>query len=93
MTVEIIEKIIDKMFQNGEIIEVILNVVKRQYGFIHKQTIAEFNGVKGFLIWDFIFWNEITFKDMDGNIFSLFHSISDKETEKMWEELSKKYGI
>lgn len=43
---------------------------------------AEINGAKGFLIWDYIIYNEITFKDMNDNIYSLFSSVSDDETEK-----------
>ena len=66
--------------------------IERTYGIVHRNTTAEINGKKGFLIWDYIVWNEITFKDEDGNITSFFTSISDKETEKVWDELVKKYG-
>lgn len=38
-------------------------------------------------------YNEITFKDMDDNIQSLFKSPDDSETEEKWDELEKKYGI
>ena len=89
---EIIDKI-DKVFQNGHIMGDILKNLSRVHGIIHKQTMAEFNGVKGFLIWDYIIWNEITFDDMEGNSYSLFSSISDNGTEKVWEELSKRYGV
>lgn len=71
----------------------IKKVVKETYGFIHKQTLAEVNGEKGFLIWDFIIYNEITFKTMDGVIISLFTSISNKETEAEWNRLEQKFGV
>ena len=88
---EIIDKI-DKGFQNGHIAGDLFDILKRMHGIIHKRTTAEINGVKGFLVWDYIIWNEITFDDMEGNIISLFSSISDRDTQKVWEELSEKYG-
>ena len=54
---------------------------------------AGFNGVKGFLVWDFIIYNEITFDDMDGHIYSFFSSISDEETEAEWNKLVSKYSM
>lgn len=71
----------------------IVQILSKTYGVIYKQTPAEINGVKGFLIWDYILFNEITFKDMDENIYSLFKSTDDSETEKKWDELEKKYGV
>lgn len=72
----------------GEMVE----GVKKTYGLIHKRTEAEVNGKKGFLIWDYILYNEITFQDEDGNIMSFYNSISDKQTEAEWDKLVKKYG-
>ena len=57
----------------------------RTYGLIHKSTAAEIHGVKGFLIWDYILYNEITFKDNNENIVSLYRGLSDRETEERWE--------
>lgn len=89
---EIIDKI-DKAFQNGHIIEGLFEILKKVHGIVYKRTAAEINGVKGSLVWDYIIWNEITFDDMEGNIISLFSSASDRDTEKVWEELLKKYGV
>ena len=63
------------------------------YGSVHKCTTAVINGKKGFLVWDSIVWNEITFQDEDGKIMPFFTSMSDKETEKEWNDLVKKYGV
>lgn len=71
----------------------IVQILSKTYGVIHKQTQAEINGVQGFLIWDYILFNEITFKDMNENIYSLFKSADNSETEKKWDELEKKYGV
>ena len=74
----------------------VLPVVKeifRAHGFVHKRETVEINGAKGFLVWDFIIYNEITFDDMDGNCYSFFTSVSDEETEEKWNELVVKYGI
>ena len=68
-----------------ELVEAIPHI----YGLIHKQVPAKIHDEKGFLIWDYIIFNEITFKDMRGNIYSLFKSMSDSETEKKWDELEK----
>ncbi len=67
--------------------------ISKTHGFIHKRTEAEINGIKGFLVWDFIVYNEITFDDAEGNIMSFFTSISDAETEAEWNRLVKKYGV
>lgn len=63
------------------------------HGVVHKRTTAEINGVKGFLVWDFIIYNEITFDDMDGRCYSFFNSVSDEETELKWNKLVARYGI
>lgn len=60
----------------------IIEEIKKEYGLIHKSTAAEIHGIKGFLIWDYIIFNEITFKDMDGKIVSLYRGFSDQDTEK-----------
>jgi len=62
------------------------------HGKIHKRVDAEINGVKGFLVWDFIIYNEIFFEDMNGHMFSFFSSMSDEKTQSEWDELVKKYG-
>ena len=67
--------------------------IKKIYGLIHKRATAEINGKKGFLIWDFIIYNEITFQDEDEKIISFFSSMSDEDTETVWNELVKKYGV
>jgi len=83
-----------------EVIELLRDVIgpavtyiSRMHGIVHKRTTAEINGVKGFLVWDYIIYNEITFDDVNGNIYSFFSSISDKETEDEWNKLVEKYGI
>lgn len=68
-----------------------VKVVSRMHGIVHKRTDAEVNGVKGFLVWDYIIYNEITFDDMEGNIYSFFSSSSDEETQAEWDRLVKKY--
>ena len=75
----------------AEIPEVV-QILTKTYGVIHKQIPAEIDGVQGFMIWDYILYNEITFKDRDDNIQSLFKSPDDSETEEKWDELKKKYG-
>lgn len=63
------------------------------HGFIHKTTEAEIGGIRGRLVWDYIVYNELTFDDAEGNIISLFTSISDDETKAEWNRLVDEYGI
>lgn len=76
-----------------EIAGLTIKLVQKQHGLIHKRTAAEVYGKKGFLVWDYIVFNEITFDDMDGNMLSFFTSPSDEETERVWNELVNKYGV
>lgn len=82
---------LDLILQAVPFVKEIAKEVK--YGFIENRAPAEINGVKGFFIWDYILYNEITFEDIDGNMYSFFTSFSDKETEKRWNEFIEKYGI
>lgn len=76
-----------------EVISEVVKLRKGPYGIIHKGEPVMINGVSGFLIWDYIIWNEITFEDRDGNQYSLFNSISDNATEKRWNELVERFGV
>lgn len=67
--------------------------ISKAHGFVHKRAEAEINGIRGFLVWDFIVYNEITFDDSEGNIMSFFTSMSDDETEAEWNRLVRKYGV
>ena len=67
--------------------------ISKAHGFVHKRAEAEINGIRGFLVWDFIVYNEITFDDAEGNIMSFFTSTSDDKTEVEWNRLVKKYGV
>lgn len=76
-----------------DIVESAVKAIGKTYGVIHKKTEAEINGKKGFLIWDYIIFNEITFKSEDGEIESFYLSRSDEKTEKVWNDLVRKYGV
>lgn len=82
-----------------EILEIIQEMVPmaklifKTHGRIHDRKEAEVNGIRGFLVWDSILYNEITFDDMEGNIISLFTSGSNEKTEAKWNELIDKYGV
>ncbi len=68
-------------------------MISKMHGIVHRRAEAEINGVHGFLVWDFIVYNEITFDDADGNIISFFTSMSDSKTEAEWDRLVKTYGV
>ena len=67
--------------------------ISKAHGFVHKRAEAEINGIRGFLVWDFIVYNEITFDDAEGNIMSFFTATSDDKTEVEWNRLVRKYGV
>jgi len=70
-----------------------LQIAVRTYGKVCKATPAVINGSKGFLIWDYILFNELTFLNQEnGMIVSLFTSSSDEETEKRFNHFAEKYG-
>ena len=73
--------------------ELVIREASKLHGFIHKTTEAEIGGIRGRLVWDYIVYNEITFDDAEGNIISLFTSISDKETKAEWNRLVDEFGI
>lgn len=87
---------IEKGMAALEIIQQLIPAAKKiakMHGLIHKRVEAEINGIHGFLVWDFVIYNEITFDDIEGNIISFFTSTSDDETEAEWSQLVKKYGV
>lgn len=73
--------------------ELVIREASKLHGFIHKTAEAEIGGIRGLLVWDYIVYNEITFDDAEGNIISLFTSISDKATKAEWNRLVDEYGI
>ena len=51
------------------------------------------NGRTGFLIWDYIIFNELTFiDDESGNITSLYTTFSDMEMDERFAECKVVYG-
>ncbi len=68
--------------------------LKDKYGIIHKQAFIKYHGKEGRLVWDYIIANELTFEDSEtGEQYSLGISMSDKKTEKLFNELVDRYGI
>ena len=66
----------------------ILKYVSKQFGAIHRTEAITINGDKGFLIWDYILFNEITFVISSTNQYiSMFTSISDSKTEERFNEI------
>lgn len=71
-----------------------IRIATRTYGIVHKSTPAIMNGCKGFIIWDYILYNELTFLNSEtGEIVSLYHSLSDEKMEKRYQEFAHKYGV
>lgn len=64
------------------------------FGFIHKTEPIKYGEKLGFLVWDYILYNEITFISIDKKIIQrLFNSTSDKETEKEFNKLVKQFKL
>ncbi|BCG59717.1 hypothetical protein [Paenibacillus sp. URB8-2] len=77
----------------GDTIKAIFDRLGRQHGIIHKSAPVIINGDKGFLIWDYILYNELTFVNgTTDKIITLFKSLSDKKMEEKFNEYIEKYG-
>ena len=90
-----VTELLDLIKKGAEILPKVKELVSKNYGVVHKRTRAEIDGKTGDLVWDYIVWNEITFKEDDecgGKIYSLGNRFSDKQTEELWDELVKKFG-
>lgn len=62
------------------------------FGVIHKYRAGIMNGKSGYLIWDYILINEISFvTSSNREVWALFKSVSDKETEEEFTRLSQMY--
>lgn len=65
---------------------------KKPYGIVHKRYPITYGGENGYLVWEYIIWNELTFENViTHEKMSLFNSISDTETEAKFNELVKLY--
>lgn len=76
-----------------KILEEALKIASRKYGTIFKVTPASMSNNRGYLIWDFLIYNELTFLNAEkGKILSLYHSVLDEKMEIMYYEFAEKYG-
>ncbi|MGL5750939.1 MAG: hypothetical protein ACRCXT_10460 [Paraclostridium sp.] len=78
-----------------EIVDVkeLLNYVSKQFGVIVDTQPVVINGDKGFLIWDYVLFNEITFVNSQTKDYtSMFTSWSDDKTKVKFNELVNRYG-
>lgn len=71
----------------------VISKVKKTNMIIEKQTEAEINGVRGFLIWDYLIYNEISFDASDGTVLSFYSGLSDEKTKAEWNRLVERYGL
>lgn len=64
------------------------------FGFIHRTEPIKYGEELGFLVWDYILYNEITFISIDKKIVQrLFTSTSNKETEEKFNKLVKQFKL
>ncbi len=72
---------------------VIAFIRTKPYGIIHKREIISYDGNEGYLVWDYLIYNELTFEDRQtGKKLSLGTSFSDTEIEAEFNRLVEKYG-
>lgn len=63
------------------------------FGVIYEVCDVVVDGNKGYLVWDYIVYNEISFvNEKTKKTKSLYQSISDSKTEKEFERLKKRYA-
>lgn len=64
------------------------------FGKVEKYSLVNKDGKKGWLIWDYRLWNEISFVDFEQlKSESLFKNVSDSKTEKEFLRLARKYSM
>ena len=85
-TLELIRKAIPQAIEIGKKISTTNMIVE-------KRTEAEINGVRGFLIWDYLLYNEISFDAPDGSVLSFYSGFSDEKTKAEWNRLIARYGL
>ena len=87
-------------------IEIVLQLIKegveiakylirtKPYGFQYKRERVKIGNDEGWLVWDWIVCNELTFEKADtGEKISLGTSFKDTEIEERFNELVRRYGI
>lgn len=71
-----------------------LKLASRMYGQIHLSAPVVMNGEEGFLIWDYILCNELTFLDTEnGKVTSLYQSLSDTKMEAKFFAICDQCGV
>jgi hypothetical protein len=77
----------------ADLLRVVFDKASRAYGIVHRAEVATINGKDGFLIWDWVIANEITFLPSDGGeIVSFLVSLNDEATAKRFDDLVRQYG-
>lgn len=73
----------------------VIKGLKPSFGIIHKAEVIEKDGrVKGYLVWNYLLFNEICYIEVDGNnLQKLFASTCDRESEERFQILCHQYGI
>ena len=85
----------DGLKKLNELVDIVGKVkeLAQEEGIVERRVSAEVNGKKGFLVWDYILYNEISFQAEGYKDITFFQSFSDKKTELEWDKLVEKYGI
>lgn len=88
-----LHKMLRTLTDNTDTVDTLIEKVEKTYGAVYKGVPAAMNGRTGFLIWDYIEFNELTFiDDESGNITSLFTSFSVEEMDQQFEENKVMFG-
>ncbi len=92
---EIIKSIIEVL---GPIIGEGIKICRREqpYGIVKERIPVKMFDKTGWVVWDYIIWNELTFEYVEEDKavkMSLFQDISDRKTEERLRKIEEKYGI
>lgn len=72
---------------NSNGVKELVKSFSKSFGMIERVDPITINGKQGFLIWDYVLYNEITFVDENDNHISMFTSISDSKTEAEFKRI------
>ena len=71
----------------------LINYISKQFGVIVDTQPVRINGEDGFLVWDYILFNEITFVNSRTKQYtSMYTSFSDNQTRAKYNQLLSKFS-
>ena len=87
-------KVLESIAKIAGAVDAVNESTKDKYGIIRKRAPIKYLGKEGYLVWDHLLLNELTFEDSEtGKQYSLGLSPFAEKIEEIFDEMVKRYGI